>query len=125
MAKIIRVVVLVILGTLIVRLLRRSDGPQSLPTMRPVGSPQSVADGARVVDAPAGPTAPAAKSPDQASPWVDSLDGSCPDSHPVKLKLSSGIYHVAGQHNYGRTNADRCYCDEQAAETDGFRASKV
>lgn len=52
-------------------------------------------------------------------------DGSCPVSHPVKGKLSSGIYHVPGGANYERTHADRCYVDEEAALGDGLRRSKV
>ena len=60
------------------------------------------------------------------TPWVDSLaDGSCPISHPVKLKVSSGIYHVEGQRNYERTNADRCYRNPADAEADGHRPSKI
>jgi hypothetical protein len=55
---------------------------------------------------------------------VDPLDGECPDSHPVKGKLSSGIYHQPGGLNYARTRADRCYLDTAAAESDGLRPSK-
>ncbi len=51
-------------------------------------------------------------------------DGSCPASHPVKAKLSSGIYHVPGGGNYERTRPDRCYADAEAAEADGLRAAK-
>src|SRR5689334_8781348 len=25
--------------------------------------------------------------------WVEPIDGACPPSHPIKAKLSSGIYH--------------------------------
>ena len=49
-------------------------------------------------------------------------DGSCPLSHPVKAKLTSGIYHVPGGVNYERTKPDRCYVDAAAAEADGLRA---
>ena len=56
--------------------------------------------------------------------WVDARDGACPASHPVKGKLSSGIYHVPGGANYDRTTPDRCYVDEDAAEADGLRAAK-
>ncbi len=51
-------------------------------------------------------------------------DGSCPVTHPIKGKLSSGIYHRPGAFAYERTRADRCYRDETAAESDGLRASK-
>jgi hypothetical protein len=51
-------------------------------------------------------------------------DGACPVSHPVKAKLTSGIYHEPGGGNYDRTKADRCYVDAAAAEADGLRAVK-
>ena len=53
--------------------------------------------------------------------WVPANDGVCPQSHPVKAKLSSKIFHVPGARNYNRTRADRCYPDEQAAIADGLR----
>jgi hypothetical protein len=59
------------------------------------------------------------------SPWVDPDDGACPTTHPVKAKLTSGIFHVPGGANYERTKADRCYTTTDAAEADGLRASKV
>jgi hypothetical protein len=74
--------------------------------------------------------APVAESPPKVEPepaadgWVDADDGACPTSHPVKAKLSSGIYHVPGGLNYERTKADRCYATPDAAEVDGLRASK-
>jgi hypothetical protein len=58
-------------------------------------------------------------------PWVDPLDGTCPPSHVVKAKFSSGIYHVPGGLNYERTHPDRCYLDPAAAERDGLRQSKI
>ncbi len=58
--------------------------------------------------------------------WSDpSDDGECPLSHPIKGKLSSGIYHVPGGANYDRTQPDRCYVDEDAALRDGLRRSKI
>ena len=57
--------------------------------------------------------------------WVEcNGSGACPTTHPIKGKLSSGIYHVPGGQNYDRTNADRCYVDAAAAEADGLRAAK-
>lgn len=72
------------------------------------------------------PRAPAtAVSPDPAAtPWVEPADGACPASHPVKAKLSSGIFHPPDGQLYERTVADRCYRDAAAAEADGLRASK-
>ncbi len=60
----------------------------------------------------------------EAPAWVEPVDGACPASHPVKAKLSSGIFHVPGGQNYDRTHADRCYVDEGAAAADGLRKSQ-
>ena len=57
---------------------------------------------------------------DEPATWVEPVDGACPASHPVKAKLSSGIFHVPGGQNYDRTHADRCYVDEGAATADGL-----
>jgi hypothetical protein len=57
--------------------------------------------------------------------WIDPVEGACPASHPVKAKLSSGIFHVPGGINYDRTRPDRCYIDGDAAERDGLRQSKM
>jgi hypothetical protein len=73
--------------------------------------------------APAPPSRPTVV-PDFLERSVESVDGDCPDSHPVKGKLTSGIYHQPGGLNYERTHADRCYIDADAAEHDGLRASK-
>jgi hypothetical protein len=70
-----------------------------------------------------GTDAPPAPPP-ATEPWVEADNGTCPTSHPVKGKLSSGIFHVPGGQNYGRTHADRCYVDERAAEADGLRRSQ-
>jgi hypothetical protein len=56
--------------------------------------------------------------------WVAPDGGSCPTSHPVKAKLSSGIFHEPGGANYSRTVADRCYEDPDAALADGLRPAK-
>jgi hypothetical protein len=56
---------------------------------------------------------------------VEPHGSECPDSHPVKGKLSSGIYHVPGGLNYARTRPDRCYVDAAAAESDGLRPAKL
>jgi hypothetical protein len=72
------------------------------------------------------PRPAAAKAPAVVAvePWIEPVDGACPDSHPVKGKLASGIYHVAGGLNYARTRPDRCYFDPSAAEADGLRPAK-
>ena len=67
-----------------------------------------------------------AAAPAPEGDWVEpDAEGGCPLSHPVKVKLRSGIYHVPGGLVYDRTNADRCYVDPDAAEGDGYRASKA
>jgi hypothetical protein len=58
--------------------------------------------------------------------WVEpSADTAALVTHPVKVKLSSGIFHLPGTRNYERTNADRWYVSAEAAAADGFRASKT
>ena len=73
-------------------------------------------------------TGPARKSPTGKAEdppgerlWVPANDGVCPQSHPVKAKLSSKIFHTPASRNYSRTKADRCYPDEAAAQADGLR----
>ncbi|MGH9055356.1 MAG: hypothetical protein ACRDYY_05755 [Acidimicrobiales bacterium] len=68
-----------------------------------------------LVGAPAPPTAP----------WVDPPgDGPPPPTHPVKVKLSSKLYHLPGMAVYERTRPDRCYATAEAAEADGFLRAK-
>jgi hypothetical protein len=66
------------------------------------------------------PTGKAVEPPGERR-WVAANDGVCPQSHPVKAKLSSRIFHLPGDRNYSRTHADRCYPDEQSAVADGLR----
>jgi hypothetical protein len=63
---------------------------------------------------------------DTTTPWIDAADsGACPSHHPVKAKLTSGIFHVPGGANYARTKPDRCYVDADAAAADGLRPAKA
>jgi micrococcal nuclease len=80
--------------------------PLAVPKAAPAATPKGTA---------AAPTTTA---------WVDPEGKICPSSHPVKAKLSSGIFHVPGGLSYDRTNPERCYVDAAAAEADGLRASK-
>ena len=65
---------------------------------------------------------PAAQAPSASGDaWVEPTDGTCPASHPVKAKMSSGIFHVEGGLNYDRIHPDRCYRDPATAEADGLR----
>jgi hypothetical protein len=71
------------------------------------------------------PPKPTAHVGGDASPWIEPAEsGACPEHHPVKAKLASGIYHEPGGANYARTQPDRCYLSADAAEADGLRASK-
>jgi large subunit ribosomal protein L17 len=57
--------------------------------------------------------------------WVAAGEGfEPPDGFPVKVKVSSGIFHVPGGRFYDRTNADRFYATADEAEADGYRRSK-
>ncbi|MCU1428272.1 MAG: hypothetical protein JWL83_2272 [Actinomycetia bacterium] len=64
-------------------------------------------------------------APRETEPWTEPVDGMCPVSHPIKAKLTSGIYHMPGGMNYDRTRPDRCYVDAEAADRDGLRAAKL
>ncbi len=91
-------------------------------TPTPASPPQWPDLPARVTEAdPASAPAPA-----PAATWLPGNDdGSAPDSHPVKVKESSGIFHVPGGRFYDRTRPDRCYPTAVAAEADGYRRSKA
>ncbi len=101
---------------------QRTPGNAAWPPLRPLaeptdGSPAEPLDTA----APAMTTVSAATAT-----WVmPSEDGSCPLSHPVKVKESSGIFHVPDGAAYPRTLPDRCYRNADDAAADGFRASKI
>jgi hypothetical protein len=71
------------------------------------------------------PSSGSAAQPPAVPPWVEAVDGACPTSHPVKAKVSSGIYHLPGSSFYDRTRPERCYVDAAAAEADGYRAAKT
>jgi hypothetical protein len=78
---------------------------------------------------PTDESAPANTTSEQAAhdgpTWTDPIDDECPPGFPVKVKLGSGIYHVEGMMNWERTHPDRCYVSADAAEADGYRASKM
>lgn len=58
------------------------------------------------------------------SAWVAPEGGACPTTHPIKAKLSSGLYHLPGMSAYQRTHPDRCYAKETDAMGDGLRKAK-
>ncbi|MGH9093583.1 MAG: hypothetical protein ACRDXE_00300, partial [Acidimicrobiales bacterium] len=97
------------------------DPDQPAATTPPATTP-------RVATAPAAATmSPAAASPPTAVPnaagrtWLEGTDdGTCPETHPVKVKLRSKLYHLPGRGAYERTHPDRCYSTAEDAEADGF-----
>lgn len=104
--------------------------PVVVPRREPRPRPEvSIADLQESPVAPAPAPAPKAKKaaapkPKKLPPWVEPVDGEAPATHPIKAKMSSGIYHLPGGFNYARTRPDRCYLDVAAAEADGLRPSK-
>jgi hypothetical protein len=85
--------------------------PEWPPIHREVEATGPVAIQAATVDAPTG--------------WVDAGERlEPPAGFPIKVKVSSGIFHVPGGRFYDRTNADRFYATTDAAEADGYRRSK-
>jgi micrococcal nuclease len=56
--------------------------------------------------------------------WVEASGSLCPESHPIKGKMSSHIFHLPGMLAYERTRPDRCYATEEEAEADGFIKAK-
>jgi hypothetical protein len=67
------------------------------------------------------PPAPITSAP----AWVEATDDEAPAGYPIKLKVSSGIFHVPGGRFYERTNPDRWYATADAAIADGYRQSKT
>jgi hypothetical protein len=65
-----------------------------------------------------------ASAPKIETPWVLPEDGRCPDSHPVKVKEGSRLFHLPGMLAYERTKPDRCYVSEAAALADGYTRAK-
>jgi hypothetical protein len=61
-----------------------------------------------------------AVAPPPPPPWVTEAT----PGYGIKVKLSSGIYHLPGMFAYERTQADRWYASADDAVTDGFRVAK-
>lgn len=125
----IKAAMIVALGALVAAWFRNRDQPA---IVEGVAQWPPLDDGPTAAAAPER-EAPAVREPSDGSAapappgdWIaPDADGSCPLSHPVKVKLRSGIYHTPSGAVYERTNADRCYPDAGAAEADGYRASKT
>ncbi len=131
--RFVQVVAVGALGGLVAAWFRgRTDPLEGLPPLGDaVWPPLEPSDAAAPAAQPTGPgsmpaTKQAANSSEAPATWVTpNEDGTCPLSHPVKGKERSGIYHVPEGLSYERTNADRCYASPEAAEADGYRASKM
>jgi hypothetical protein len=85
-------------------------------------APGATGVGLDVVAAP-GPDPQPSREAAEDAVWLDPVERGCPASHPVKVRLASGIFHLPGMVDYERTRPDRCYVDATAAESDGFRAA--
>lgn len=123
MRRIVRILAVLGLIAVVVAVVRRllagQGEPPPAPPWEPITPPEPTA--APDPERPAAAGTPAGNG----AAWVDAdADGSCPSTHPVKAKLSSKIFHVAGGSSYDRTGADRCYRDEASAEADGLRRAK-
>lgn len=77
---------------------------------------------AAAVNAP--PAAVARVDEPPARAWVEASGSVCPESHPIKAKMSSHLFHLPGMLAYERTRPDRCYATEEEAEADGFVKAK-
>jgi hypothetical protein len=121
--------------------------PAPAPVLEPVPEPvpEPVVDQALVADEPGAPAAPEKRAPPRKAAasrtavprpprpadtaagvtWVAPASPDlCPESHPIKAKLSSRLFHLPGMAAYTRTRPDRCYADEAAAEAEGFTRAK-
>ena len=102
---------------------KASVRPQaSQPSGEPVSETAAAAATPAPAEAPAPPPEPAPAAAERL--WVEPEDDVCPPSHPVKGKLSSGLFHLPGMSAYNRTRPDRCYADEMAAASDGLTRAK-
>lgn len=130
MAGILRLVLAAVLLALIAKAIerfRRSAEPAPTPEWPSWSErrPGPAAPGEHGDVPPAASSAASNDSPDTDRTWAAPDGDDCPPGFPVKVKIASGIYHVEGMLNYERTHPDRCYRSADAAEADGYRASKV
>ena len=105
--------------------------PEPAPVTKPVAKTPAKKVAAPAKKAAAAPAKNAAAPAKKAAapkkklpPWVDPKGTVCPQTHPVKGKLSSMIFQVPGNFAYERTTPDRCYKSADDAEDDGLRAAK-
>ena len=123
-----RVMLLVLLaaagGAVLAWLRQRSTAGDPVPQW-PAMQPLGVVDEPPVLRAVDSTPSTAPSSPPSTAAWRPPDDaGNPPAGFPVKVKESSGIFHVPGGRFYDRTRPDRCYPTPAAAEADGYRRSK-
>lgn len=134
MRKFLRLLVQLLVAGSILYLLRYGlkqwvDGPEPSPSAPPWPAPTETPRTAPPVNLaapPGGARPPESRRTDPADPsWVDPDEtGAAPSSHPIKVRVRSGIYRVPGTASYDRSRADRCYQSVEAAEADGFVRAK-
>ena len=96
------------------------EGPGPVPAAK-APAKKAVAKKAAASKAAAGKAA----APPPARKWVEPVSPDmCPDSHPIKAKLSSKLFHLPGMFAYPRTKPDRCYGTEESAVADGLTKAK-
>jgi hypothetical protein len=108
-------------------------GPPSTDPWTPVAAPSPApAESAAPAEAEPAPVPLTSSAPTKvarvtkppAQNWVEGTGTVCPQTHPIKAKMSSRIFHLPGMLAYDRTRPDRCYDSEEAAESDGFTKAK-
>jgi len=88
-------------------------------------APPAPASAAKKAGGPSRATAKkTARAKKPATAWVEPNEGVCPNTHPIKAKLTSGIFHLPGMFAYDRTKPDRCYAGADDAEADGLHRAK-
>jgi hypothetical protein len=98
--------------------------PDHAPAATPDHAPAATPDHApAAAQAPGSGRKPGASGTGSGA-WVLAEDGACPSGYEVKVKLSSGLYHLPGMLAYSRTQPDRCYASADAAEADGFTRAR-
>jgi hypothetical protein len=70
------------------------------------------------------PGVPAPVEPETPQAWVQPVDGECPEGFPVKARYATGHFHEPGDRGYDKIIPDCCYPTKEAAEADGFTASR-
>lgn len=111
---------------------KKAVGKKVAPTAASIPSPAEVVEPTVETEPQREPTAeaePTAETETETETesvvaWVKPTGGVCPETHPVKAKLASRLFHLPGMLAYDRTRADRCYRDAAAAEDEGFTRAK-